>query len=303
MSHIDIRKIVGNKYDFAGREWWYNFNSELISADENSLNKFVAGYQQRFSHLSKSWNDELNTEWVCRCFYSTKMFMAASLMLGSLEHAKLTNLRVCIPYLQYYSLLYSLKALVMLLPEQEWKNGGLVIQTHVKTINVACSKIARIDKAWVLNDLNSPSVKDRILKLKAFREFISYRAPSDGGQLSDYDEDYLPICMLPVELAQMLSELLEQSLSKNLPDNYKPVLLKRNLESVYKTTIGKVIFDDDEDHYRIDYLRRKYPFPTNIMHMISEGHVEDFFGSWCSGEDNSSGFDPEQYWGVLFNLS
>lgn len=41
---------------------------------------------------------------------------------------------------------------------------------------------------------------------------------------------------------------------------------------------------DKEDSYRIDYINRKKTFPISIYNTMSEGMVEDFFGSWCSFE-------------------
>lgn len=61
---------------------------------------------------------------------------------------------------------------------------------------------------------------------------------------------------------------------------------------------------DKEDWYRLDYLRRKCPRPTNIYQMISEGHVEDFFGSWLPDKDATGDdlFNPDENWRILFAL-
>ena len=47
---------------------------------------------------------------------------------------------------------------------------------------------------------------------------------------------------------------------------------------------------------------RKHPMPTNILHMMSEGHVEDFFGSWLDQEDSEDGFNPDENWRILFDV-
>jgi hypothetical protein len=40
--------------------------------------------------------------------------------------------------------------------------------------------------------------------------------------------------------------------------------------------------------------------------MMSEGHVEDFFGSWCNNEnkrDQKDGdFNPDENWGIIFDV-
>ena len=302
MSHIYVRKITGSRYSFAGREWWYDFGPEINALNNDAVKKFVAKKQTAFSTLVKSWNDELNTEWVCRIFWAAKMVLTSSLMLQNLEYARSKNLRVCIPYLQYYSLLYSLKALVVVLPSQPWNKGGLIEITHKKTINVACAEIAKLDTKWCGHAGNSSSIKEQILSLKAFREFISYRAPSSAGSLDKYEIDAFPLCKISVELAQMVSELLEESLAKHLSKGYSPRLLEEDLRNVFTTEIENENFLDKEDLYRIGYLFRKYPMPANILHIMSEGHVEDFFGSWCGVDQSGDMFDPDENWGILFDV-
>jgi hypothetical protein len=61
-----------------------------------------------------------------------------------------------------------------------------------------------------------------------------------------------------------------------------------------------------KDGYRLYYIQRKHPVPTNLLHMMSEGHVEDFFGSWCNNEnkrDQKDGdFNPDENWGIIFDV-
>lgn len=302
MSHIHIRKIIGSRYQFAGKEWWYAFSPCFDEFDRNLINKYISGKQLAYAKLVKSWNHELNSEWTVRVFFSAKMILAASLMLANLEYAKEKNLQVCIPYLQYYSLLYSLKSLVLVLPEQNWKDSDLISQTHQATVNIACDEIAKVCPSWNKNTESGISVKTQILRIKAFREMISYRAPSNGSQHGDYDFDVLSLCKVPVELAQMISEIFENALHKHLPDGFKPELNRDILAQVHKTEINGFEFNDDEDSYRIDYLFRKYPMPTNILHIMSEGHVEDFFGSWCEHTPKEGSFDPDDNWQILFDV-
>jgi hypothetical protein len=302
MSHIIVRKLVDSRYQFAGENWFYRFNSELRAVDENLLKRYISSMQCAFARIAKSWNDDINTEWVCRIFFAAKMILAASVTLESLEYARKVNLKVCIPYLQYYSLLYSLRSLMVVLPNQEWKDGELLKQTHTKTINVICSEISKLDSKWISGQGAIPSVQKDIQELKDFREIISYRAPSSGGSIGKYDKDVLPLCKVPVEIAQMITEILEKSLQKYAPNGYIPKLISEKLSVVYSITIGGKKEKDDEDHYRIDYLARKYPLPTNILHIMSEGHVEDFFGSWCDEQERVDVFNPDENWGILFDV-
>ena len=50
--------------------------------------------------------------------------------------------------------------------------------------------------------------------------------------------------------------------------------------------IGDFNFIDNEDAYRLDYLRRKWPVAPNILQIMTEGHTEDFFGAWDSNEES-----------------
>ena len=98
----------------------------------------------------------------------------------------------------------------------------------------------------------------------------------------------------------MNSELLEISLSKHVPDEYKPTLLRQMLLSVYTSSTNEIEYFDEQDYNRIEYLCRKHPFPASILHIMSEGHVEDFFGSWCDSESREGVYDPDVNWQVLF---
>ena len=302
MSHIHVRKIIGNRYQFAGREWWYTFSPFFDKFDQKLVNKYISNKQCVVAKLAKSWDRNLNSEWTVRVFFSAKMILAASLMLANLEYSRENNLQVCIPYLQYYSLLYSLKSLVFVLPNQNWNNGGIIRQSHMGTINVACDEISKISPIWNKSIGKKTEIKMQILRMKAFREMISYRAPSDGTQHGDYNSDVLSLCKVPVELAQMVSEIFENSLHKHLRKDSTTELNREFLSQVYETEIDEFKFYDREDCYRIDYLFRKYPMPTNILHIMSEGHVEDFFGSWCEDEPKESSFNPDRNWRILFDV-
>jgi len=302
MSHIQVSKIIGDNHTLAGREWYYPFGFELNSMDEDAVKHFIDKKFEQFASITKVWNDELNTEWLCRIFFSMKMILAASVMLESEEYALEKNLKVTVPYLQYYSVLYSLKALVLVLPHQKWEQGKLIEKTHSATINIACEEIGKLDNTWIKPDDKGSSTRERILKLKAFRELISYRAPTSGGNLSSFNEDIISLCRVPVELAQMITEILEISIHKKALSDYKPRLIDEHLDVVFNSHIEGFEFYDKEDHYRVGYLYRKHPMPTNILHMMSEGHVEDFFGAWLHQEDSEDGFNPDENWRILFDV-
>ncbi len=279
---------------YADRDWWYEFQKLPKFAEEKDVKKRSQDLLRQFSALTKSWNSELNSEWVVRIFYAAKMTLASSVMAQSLKFAEANNLRPVISYLSYYTVMHSLRAILFTSPQVKWNDGEILQATHSKTINIACDAIAHFDK-----DL-SKHIKDSTLHLKAFRELISYRAPSSGDNFQKPDFDVYEYCRLFLEIAQFQSELLEASLEKNSVASFD--LDQEFTRHVYEVEIDGVHFHDKEDWYRIGYLARKHPAPTNILHMMSEGHVEDFFGSWCAEEDMPNSFNPDDDWRILFDV-
>jgi len=301
MSHIFVRQVLGEKKRFADRDWWYDFRSFSRTFDESSVKKYSLATLTHFSKITKAWTDELNSEWLCRVYFSAKMVLSASLMLNSLEYAEDRNLRISSSYFEYYAIQSTLRAVLFTSPLSKWADGGLLKLPHKTSINAVCDIIARLDKDF------SKRLKSHILNLKAFRELISYRAPSSGDSFTkaEFDMDLIELCQLLSEIAQVQSELLEVSLLKNAPGK-SYVFLDEYIEQACHTEIEGHSFWDDEDQYRLDYLRRKHPWPTNIIHIMSEGHVEDFFGAWLPREDeqgeDKDAFNPDMNWGVIFDV-
>ena len=76
-------------------------------------------------------------EWLVRTYISVKLILSASVMLSSARYAAAKALRIVEPYLLYYSLLNTSRALVLLVPEQRWDDGKLLDETtHTKVLNV-----------------------------------------------------------------------------------------------------------------------------------------------------------------------
>jgi hypothetical protein len=98
----------------------------------------------------------------------------------------------------------------------------------------------------------------------------------------------------------MQSELLEASVLKNAKGTF--TLSSESIERICNIEIEGIHFYDKEDRYRMGYLQRKHPLPTNILHIMSEGHVEDFFGSWCAKDEGEGQFNPDVNWGIIFDV-
>jgi hypothetical protein len=61
-------------------------------------------------------------------------------------------------------------------------------------------------------------------------------------------------------------------------------------------------FLDRDDMYRVGYLIRKHPRPTSLQMLMTDGHVEDFFGAWCSKKEGQVGFDPDSNPCIIFDI-
>lgn len=294
MTHIEVRKILGSRMRYADRDWWYEFHELPAFAKVSDVQVRSNDLLRQFSTITKGWSSEKNSEWVVRIFYAAKMVLASSVMAQSLKYAEENNMRPVVSYLSYYTVMHSLRAILFTNPQVMWNNGEILHTTHTKTINIACDALAHFNK-----DLSS-KVKSSTIHLKAFRELISYRAPSSGDNFEKPDFDVYRYCRLFLEVAQFQSELLEASIAKNVTASFE--LDQDFTQLVYDVEIDGIHFHDKEDWYRIGYLARKHPAPTNILHMISEGHVEDFFGSWCPQDETPNAFNPDDNWSILFDV-
>lgn len=288
-------KAVANTRRFAGREWFYDFRELPNVFDENACQKVHVRLQERYSKLTKDWDLELNSEWLCRLYFSAKLIMGATLNISSALYADAHNLRVVIPYLRYYAVLSLLRSICFTLPEVDWDNGKVISLSHAAATRVALAFIAKFD-----GDVAN-SFKLQIRELKAERELLSYRAPSSGDDQVAEKNGFLAMCAMLAEIAQFNSELLEASVKRfSNPDSHQ--FLSEYMSQIANVDLEGQYFSDKEDAYRLDYLRRKHPFPTNIRFLMTEGHVEDFFGTWCTAEEKEGNFDPDEYQQIIFDI-
>jgi hypothetical protein len=295
MNSIVTAKYIFERKPYARQAWYYEFRELKSSFSEESSATVASSLLKRYAKLSKSWNKQANSEWICRIYLSAKMILAASMQLASRKYAQATNLRSVDPYLAYYSILSLMRAIILTLPELEWNNGAIITLSHKRILNLATDHIARFDRA-VAN-----RIKAEVLELRAARELISYWHPSSGDRNLNGGVDVETTATLLGEMAQFNSELLERSVLKNgQPASFE--FLQSYIDQLAEVELHGVKFFDQEDNYRLDYLRRKYPAPPNVQHIMTEGHVEDFFGAWCSQDENPGCFDPDVNWRIIFDV-
>ena len=297
MSSIYVVKALSSSHKFANCDWHYYFRELPGLCADKVIQKNVQSVKRQYSTITKSWGENKNSEWICRIYLAAKMILNSTLQLMSLKHAEQQNLRSVNPYLRYYSVLSALRSLVFTLPTISWDNGKISEHTHTKTINIAFDYFAKFDKE-AANEF-----KNEVLLLKAQRELIAYRAPSSGDYGINENLDISTLCTILVELAQFNSEILEQSIHKHAPSEAF-VFNKKYIQQLSTISINGMVFHDNEDWYRLDYLRRKWPTPPNILHIMTEGHTEDFFGAWEPEKENDEVFSTGApcEWQEIFDI-
>lgn len=295
MNSILTAKELATKYEFAGSKWFYEFRELNIFCSEKRAAKSIQRLAQKYSQITQNWSQERNSEWICRTYLSAKMILSATLQLEAIEHAKKQNLRIVIPYLEYYTLLALLRAIIYTLPQLDWDDGKLVAISHQKAINLS------LDHLSSFNPDETQKFKEKILDLKANRELISYKSPTSGDEGVIQRDGILALSTTLAEVAQLNSEVLERSILKNA-DEHNFVFHDEYASKLFFITIEDRKFFDREDAYRLNYIARKYPLPPNIRHIMTEGHVEDFFGSWCTYEENENVFDPNSDLQLIFDV-
>ncbi|WP_444460018.1 hypothetical protein [Rhodobacter capsulatus] len=288
-------KALSGKYKFSGQEWFYNFRELHKFCEGGKTQKHLGHLFEKYSKITKDWNPGRNSEWICRVFLSAKMILSATLQLEALAHARKQNLRIVAPYLEYYTLLALLRAVIYTLPEIEWEDGKLAAISHTKAINLSVDYISKFNRE------KACQLKELTLDLKANRELISYRSPSSGDENIIQCKNIIEAATILAEFAQMNSEVLEKSILKN-SDRESSIFLENFASQLSHIKIEGRHFFDKEDSYRLGYLARKHPLPTNIMHIMTEGHVEDFFGAWCAEEGDERVFDPDDNWRLIFDV-
>ncbi len=227
------------------------------------------------------------------------MILNATVLLQNAEYAEEKNLRIVRPYIEYYAVLSLLRCVVYTLPSQEWEDGKIIEIPHSKAINLACDWLALFNKS------EAQDVKDLCKLLKAQRELISYRAPASGDKNLDNNYNIIKICTILADLAQFNSVLLEASIKKNAnPSDF--VVYTEDINRIAKVNIEGVEFFDEHDAMRLDYMRRKRPYPSNILFSMTEGQTEDYIGAWDNDDEDD---DSDIYhgggpwdWQIIFDI-
>jgi len=292
MNQSIVRKMVAGNFNY----------SELYRyLSEDDLDRGRLKLKRRFKFQTNSWNTSKNSEWVLRHYLAVKMIMSSTIMLTSLKFGKDRNVRVTEPYLVYYSLLNTARAVLYTYPIPNWGIAKLISPTHNKIISIVSDAVGQFNKE------SGNMIRDVLEKAKEYRELFSYKFPANG--ITDFTvgfDEAVEICSFLSEFAQFQSEILENAnlSNKNIGLSLDREILKNGF--LYKGK--KYELFDDEDKYRLDYFVRKQSYPINLHYTLREGMVEDFFGAWFQEFehddeiDSVHNYDPDINYNLIFPI-
>jgi hypothetical protein len=232
------------------------------------------------------------------------MMIAATVMFSSLKYAHAKGLRIVEPYLSYYALLNTTRALMFCVPHANWNRGELLSANHSKIMNVTTEHLRAIDGDLATRHANLWN------KTRMARELFSYRFPAMGlrGEIRDVMPkwgDVLTHARVVSEIAQVNSECLEGACGcRKLPLDDPAIVEDENIDALlrafYSYEHKTSSITDDDDYYRLGRIINKGHSPQNIFHLATDGLIEDAFSSWdfaTSGMD----YSPEDE-DILYNF-
>ena len=277
-----------------GRNWRYDYR-HLTRIGDGALSRGATATESEFRAIAESWDVNANSAWTCQFYLAAKMILAATLQLNAANYAAGRNLRVVLPYLRYYAALSLCRCVYYTLPSTKWRNGDAIRVSHSVAIGATTGHITRFDRPLALE------FESWIRRLKGERELISYRAPSSGDDQVRATSSNLEMCSFLAEIAQFNSELLEGVLETQRDHSCRE-LRDADLSLLAGAELEKSYFGDREDALRLSRLARKQPFPVSLVEMMTDGHVEEFFGAWTEAEPHEGHFDPDSYWAMIFDI-
>lgn len=254
-------------------------------------------YNGHHENINKSMTIKLNSEWITRSYLSSKMILSATVMITSLEYAIEKNLKITVPYLYYYSLITCCRAFLYVNPYNQWnKDESFLKMNHSKIINFTKDYLNHLDSDYALK------IANMLNELKESREFFSYKFPATGLRfVNTYQlDEVIEVCSILCELAQLASEQIQKYVFKNCTNNHSEWGIADMDLLKYTYRYNGII--DGEDWHRIDYIRRKQPFPTSIYYTMTEGMTEDYFGAWFPDEEQEYDdvYNPDIDWRRIF---
>ena len=255
---------------------------------------------------------ELNSEWILRTYNATKLVMASTLLLNSAEYCIERKVFPTIPYLLYYAVFNACRSLIYVAYFSEINSlNNLIEITHSKVLNVAPDIISH------LNANISSRIKKTLLSLRNERELFSYVFPANGMTDSPDLNEIVSICGFLVELAELTGRRIQSFFEKHFLSSESlrteasltwQVVDSDILSKIYthdRKSVNpqeKITWVDQEDWYRVNYIKRKIKYPCSILFTMTEGMAEDFFGAWLNEEIDDYDFNPDINRSIIFPI-
>lgn len=272
---------------------------ELTKIEDESLRNYATKTRSLFGPLATSFDNDRNAEWLIRSYLALKYVLASTVLGTSAVHAEAENLKVTLPYLNYYTMLNCARAFIFTLPCVEWKGEKSIVMTHQNIINTTGDKLRRLD------DSVASKTKLRLLDGQQQRELFSYRFPASGLSVFEGNliitEDAIETARLLAELAQFNLSCIEAAIRKHTNASFR-VGGQDNLWDLMRYDTKTQGLIDDADYLRVGYFLRKYRHPTELISLATHGLLEDFFGAWVSEGENPNGYDPDDDWNLLLDF-
>ena len=260
MSSIIVPYMILNRKSIGGRGFIYNYRE---IEDEKNIRPFIDWGIKGSVKQCKAMNEERLHQWMFRLYMAARMILSASHTIQAWDFALSNNLRVAAPHLLYNSLLSASRAAIFACPWCEYSGGEIFTQTHTKSINLTTDILKKYD-----SDI-ADKYNERATSLKDLREVLTYKHPTSGDCHFDKARPDKEITLL-CEIAQIQSELFEQSYTKHVQQQFQFDLDKAPT-SLFTHTNAEGSIIDQEDWYRLDYLKRKLRRPMNIRLLMTEG--------------------------------
>lgn len=249
-----------------------HFNyGELLKFSERKLDKYIQQTHNRFKRESMNWSFEKNNFWILRLYASLKMLLSATVFYSNYEFSEEKKIFLLLPYLEYYGLINSCKALLLLSSDKE-EFSIIFSATHSNIISSITKLLESIDLEL------STKFNKHINNLKENRERFSYHLPTRKITDNDIQETFLDslyFSRIIGKLAQLNSEILEKNIDKESDSKF---FIFGNIEEIDNEIIK--YFNSSEDFYRLGYIARKVKRPINLHLLATEGLTEDFLANY-----------------------
>jgi hypothetical protein len=273
-----IKKYIDSSY----------FNYEKIrNYNDKKLDKYIQQTHDRFKCEATNWNYNKNNLWILRLYASLKMLLSSTVFYSNYEFSQEHKIYLSLPYLEYYGLISSCRALLLLNSNKE--DFSIIFSaTHNNIINSITQLLKSIDIELSIR------FQEHIIDLKENRERFSYHLPTKKIFNEDINETFnnsIYFSKLIAELVQLNSEILENNVDTESDSKY---FIFWNIPKI-EDKIFKY-FNSKEDFYRLSYIARKVKKPINIHLLATEGLTEDFLGNYIEE------YAEENQLGALHNL-